>query len=650
MNASSDMARSTRQLLILGLWLGLVAAPLAGCGNDNDGDTDTAAGVDAGDGEDGSAGLDGSDGSADGDVENDLGTDTGGGGGKILLTSRSLRFDVDFLAVWGSGPNDVWWVGRKGTILHDNGKVLAPRDSGTDRDLYAVWGLGPNDVYFAGDRILLHWNGTKIVDKTPDDLGTVILRTLHAPSDGSTVLVAGDEGNIFRLHKGSFVRETTNSGLRLRSIRALSAGNVWAVGDAGQGLRLSGGTWQAFSMPSASDTIAALANSKAGRLFAVGLGGYIANTVEKTWEATLSNDPKSRDLLALWAIDDNAAFALGKDGALVELKGSKWGVRDIDGTYMKTKTFRGAWGQLGSDGEPYGYAVGDEGAGLRYDGASDKWNDYRAETATHLLAVRKLADGRMVAVGGGGLLLVAENVSAPFVDLGVNVTGVDLEDACDDGKGGLYAVGDGGVVVHVDASGKSKVETPDAASGLRLRGVAMVGGEPVAVGIGGGAFRPGAGGWSTETTGVQFDLHALAANGDGAIAVGAFGTVLRRDAAGAWTKENSGGTTPLHRIAGSSTGEAVAVGDNGLVLTRNAAGTWTKEFEQPGLFLFGVDRYADGRIVAVGWQGSLVVGNPGALQALDSGIPNVLRAVASDGGKAVAVGHKGGVYQIAEGL
>ncbi|MCB9740221.1 MAG: hypothetical protein H6747_13255 [Deltaproteobacteria bacterium] len=647
MTRSMDFSRS-HALRCLAL-CALLALPL-GCGSDGDGKADTSGGADAADTTAGlDAGLDASADSTEADSSSDVEQDTGGGG-KTLLTARSLRFDVDFLAVWGTASNDVWWVGRQGVILHDNGKVLAPRDSGTDRDLYAVWGTGKDDVYFAGDRVLLRWNGKKIIDLTPDDLGEVILRTIHVPADGSTVLVAGDEGNIFRLHKGAFVRETTNSGLRLRGLRALSAGSVWAVGDAGQGLRLSGGTWQAFSMPSASDTVFAIANSKAGRLFAVGTGGYIANTVDKTWQATLSNDPKSRDLYTVWARDDNAAFALGKDGALVELKGSKWGVRDIDGTYMKTRTFRGAWGANDSAGTAVGYAVGDEGAGLRYDGATDKWNDYRAETATHLLAVRKLADGRLVAVGGGGLLLTAKDATAPFVDLGVDVTGVDLEDACDDGDGGVVAVGDAGLVVHVDKSGTASISKPDAASGLKLRGVVRAGTTLIAVGTGGVVIRKGSAGWESENSGVQFDLHAITAVGDVAYAVGAFGTILRRDANGSWAKESSGGTTPLHRVVGFGEKEAVAVGDNGIILSRNAAGTWSKEFEQPGLFLFGVDRYADGRIIAVGWQGSLVVGKPGSFKALDSGIPNVLRAVATDGGKAVAVGHKGGVYQVGEGL
>jgi hypothetical protein len=634
-------------LFILSICL-LIAA---GCGTDpvenKDAVKSDGASVDGG-GDASVANDSGADGGDSGDSGGDSKADTTTGG--PVLTARSLRFNEDLLGVWGSSLSDVWWVGRKGTILHDNGAVLAPRGSGTNKDLHAVGGLGPNEVWFAGQGVVLRWNGKKILDRTPPDLGDAVLRSVVAPPDGSTLLIAGDGGLVYRLVKGLLVKETTGTALRIRALRAVSAGNIWAIGDAGQGLHLTGGTWGSFSMPGAADTLFALDAGPTGRLFAVGAAGFVAATEDKTWTASLSNDPKNRDLYALWALSDTSAFALGKDGALIEFKGKKWGVRDIDGTYMKTATFRAAWGMIDKAGAGAGYAVGDAGAGLRYDPLKNRWEDKRAETAAHVLSTRKLADGRIVAVGGSGLLLTAADISAPFVDLGVDVTGVDLEDACDDGNGGVWAVGDGGLVVHVAADGTTTIDKPQAASGLRLRGVTKIGETIVAVGVGGVAIAHKAGSWSSEATGVQFDLHAIAVDGATALAVGAFGTILRRGSDGTWQKENSGGSTPLHRVVVWNGGEAVAVGDNGLIISRNPAGTWTKSFEKPGLFLFGVDRYSDGRVIAVGWQGSLVIGNGGVYTVRESGVPNVLRAVATDGTQAVAVGHKGGIYQIAEGL
>ncbi len=584
------------------------------------------------------------------DVGDTVNADTGGGGG-ALLSARSLQFSESFRGVWGSSAQDVWWVGSGGRLLHDNGKTLVPRDSGTKKDLYAVWGRGPNDVVIAGEGTLLHWNGKKLFNKLPKGMENVVLRTIHSPADGSTLLVAGDDGIILRLVDGDFVQETTGSALQIHALRAINAGNVWAVGAKGQGLRLNGGSWTSFSMPGAAEALTGLDVTKSGKLMACGLDGFLATTEEKAWTATLSNDPKNRDLYGMWAIDDVTAFAIGKDGALVELGGAKWGLRDLDdATYMKTATFRAIFGFSGKDGTLQGFAVGDKGSGLRYDGASDKWFDKRAETSANLLSVRALADGRVIAVGGGGVLLQAADARAPLVDLHVDVTATDLYDVCDDGAGGLLAVGDGGVVVRLGKTGPAEVTTPAAASGLQLRGVAKVGNAIVAVGVGGVAMAWVGGTWKAENSGTQMDLESVTAVGDVALAVGAFGTVLRRGKDGVWAKESSGTSTPLHRVVGAANGEAAAVGDNGVILLRKADGTWSVGFEQPGLFLFGVERLADGRVVAVGWQGSLVVGKAGAFQVRTSGVNNVLRGVAVSGKLAVAVGHKGGVYDIAEGL
>jgi hypothetical protein len=62
--------------------------------------------------------------------------------------------------VWGSGPNDVWAVGSKGTIVHWDGSTWSPSPSGTTEQLFDVWGSGPNDVWVIGrNGTLLHWDG-----------------------------------------------------------------------------------------------------------------------------------------------------------------------------------------------------------------------------------------------------------------------------------------------------------------------------------------------------------------------------------------------------------------------------------------------------------------------------------------------------------
>ncbi|MCO4759950.1 MAG: hypothetical protein KC502_00470 [Myxococcales bacterium] len=562
------------------------------------------------------------------------------------LTARSLRFSEDMKGIWGSGADDIWWVGAEGRILHYNGHALAPRKSGTTKDLYSVWGRGPKDVWIVGDGIVLHYNGIKLLDRTPDGMSKTVFRSVHAPTDNSTVLIAGDDGIIFRVVKQTkLMKETTNSSLKIRSIRAVDAGTAWAVGDKGQALRLSGGSWSSVPLPKANADLHGLDVSAGGRVFTVGDGGYVAATESKLWKDGLTNDPKSRDLYGIWTMGDKEAWAVGKSGALVHHIGTKWNITDIDGTYMKTGTFRAVWGMPKSgDTAAYAFAVGDNGVGLRFDGDSQKWLDYRAETKAHLNQVTTLPDGRLVVAGNAGLLLEATTATADMVDLGAAVTGTHLRGVAPDGAKGFWAVGDGGVTVHVTDTGAQTVVVAEGAAGQRLSGVALAGKDVVAVGHGGIALRWDDGQWKEETTGVQFNLTAIAAHGDTAWAVGEFGTVVRRDKGGKWSKEATAESFNLHRVVAWDKG-AVAVGDNGLVLARKD-GKWTKVFESPGLFLYGVARRDNGTIIGVGWKGTLVVGADDDWKVVDSGLPNVLLDVATSGKDAVAIGHNGGVYQI----
>lgn len=636
-------------------WLvGVLMLTLAACGEDTSeadaGETADAAATDGDATVDGSSG--GGDASADG-VQGDSASGDTTSNGSNTLTVRSLHFTETLHAVWGSATDDVWWVGAKGRVLRYNGCTLAPRDAGTKADLFAVWGRSKSDVWIGGDGVVIQWDGKAFFDRTPSDLVKPIFRAAHAPTDGSTLLIAGKDGIVLRvLDDGKLKKESTNSGIDIHGIFAVSAGTVWAVGGSGQALRLSGGTWSETNMPKASGTVVAISGGKdkdkKTRLMAVGEGNYTAATADGTWEAGVTNDPKNRDLRGVWAVSGDEAWAVGPAGALIHLTpNNKWNVTDIDGTYMKTATFNAVWGIAAKDGQPaFAHAVGDAGAGLKF--TDGKWLDFRAETTAHVRSVAVLPDGQLVATGADGLLMLAKDAQAEFVDLGAEVTCAALNDAADDGAGGAWAVGEGGVAVHVHKAGGLDVMVPAAAAGKGLLGIANIGKtEVIAVGEFGTVVRWTGTAWEAEKPGVQHTLHGIGSDCGKAWAVGDYGTILRREG-GTWTKESTGvgAGTRLNSVVLWDCGKAVAVGDGGVVLERDAAGKWTSVKEEPGLFLYGVDRGADGRIVAVGWNGSLVVGKDGKYQTVASGVPNVLRDVAIGKDGIVAVGHKGGIYQV----
>ncbi len=639
-------------LVIATLAIVAMSFALPACSDDNDGDSKDDAGTTDGGGNDGGGTIDDGATTADGSATTGDGTvakDTGGNSGKDVLVPRSLRFKESIRAVWGSSASDVWWAGDKGRVLHFNGSILVPRRSGTDKNLHGVWGRAKDDVWFGGEGVILFYNGSKFFDRTPKGLIKPVFRAVHAPSDGSTLLIAGKDGVIYRvLDDNTLHKENTNSGVDVHGLFAASAGTIWGVGGSGQALKLSGGSWSETTMPKASGTITAISGAKLEgktRMFAVGQLGYVAATEDGKWKSSLSNDPKSRDLRGVWAVGGKEAWAIGKNGALIHLTGDKWNVQDIDGTYMKTASFNAVWGVVEDGKVKFAHAVGDDGAGLTFQ--KGKWLDFRAETAAHVLSVTALDDGRLVATGASGLLMVAKDATSEFIDLGAAVTGATLHDAAGDGAaGGFWAVGDKGVAVHVAKSGGIEVMTPAAAQGRALRGVVNAGKDGVfAVGDLGTIVVWKGTSWAAEKTTVQHTLRSVAATGGKVWAVGDFGTVLRRDG-GTWKKESTGELARFNRAIATQDGGIVAVGDNGVIVERDKAGNWAKRFEQPGLFLYGVAATPDGRIVAAGWKGTLVVGKAGKYSAVESKLPNVLRDIAATKTGIVAVGHKGGIYQV----
>jgi len=57
---------------------------------------------------------------------------------------------VDLHGVWGTAPGDAWIVGDSGTVLHWDGAMWHPSDSGTSNALLAIWGSGTNDLWAVG--------------------------------------------------------------------------------------------------------------------------------------------------------------------------------------------------------------------------------------------------------------------------------------------------------------------------------------------------------------------------------------------------------------------------------------------------------------------------------------------------------------------
>ncbi|MBK8643509.1 MAG: hypothetical protein IPN15_15225 [Saprospiraceae bacterium] len=60
--------------------------------------------------------------------------------------------------MWGLNKDNVWAVGRSGTILKYDGNSWIPQASGTTKNLASIWGADINNIWVAGATIL-NYNG-----------------------------------------------------------------------------------------------------------------------------------------------------------------------------------------------------------------------------------------------------------------------------------------------------------------------------------------------------------------------------------------------------------------------------------------------------------------------------------------------------------
>jgi len=206
-------------------------------------------------------------------------------------------------AVWGAGPDDVFAVGRNGTILHHDGLRWTVQSSPTTVDLHAVWGTAPDDVYASGDAFtLLHYDGASWSTLRAGAIGGTSgdFTGLYALAPGD-VLASGPTG-IYR-YDGSLAQVSTNAA---SSVWGTDATHVWA---AGSGISaFDGVSWAATSI---TDPVVALSGTSATDVYAVGPTSYHFDG--STWSPAPFGDGPLTDVCAS---PDLGVFVAGPQGTL----------------------------------------------------------------------------------------------------------------------------------------------------------------------------------------------------------------------------------------------------------------------------------------------------------------------------------------------
>jgi hypothetical protein len=352
------------------------------------------------------------------------------------------------------------------------------------------------------------------------------------------------------------VRDLTDVG-HVRAMWVAPGGTIWAVGDAGLVLRSDGGDFLPAPMPPAAVDLHGVSGAGAA-VFVVGAGGTAWRLDASGW--TDLAPPTEVDLMAVDAIAEDDVFVVGREGTILNLKGDAWHLQPTGITSDLYGVSASAVGGV--------HVVGAFGGLLQRQ--STTWvRSQIAGAGVTLRAIWRAPDGRMVAVGSAGTVvlydglswkqqLTTETASPPRTLFAV--TGLDAED--------IVAVGDAGAVVQYDA-GKWRMATVagpfNALADLRAVAAAASSDGSVRVVAGGldsaAIARTEGGEWVDRVLGVTADLHGVDVQSDGtAVAVGEAGLVLT-------VREGRIGTRPSGTDADlNAVSRRYAVGDLGTLL------------------------------------------------------------------------------------
>lgn len=156
--------------------------------------------------------------------------------------------------VYGFGPNDLYFVGNEGLVLHYDGSTFTQQTTPTDQNLWGVWGSGPNDVYAVGGNgreenqaTILHYDGTawtKTATPTHDRPAVYAYFKVWGTS-ADNVIVVGMQGSIASLTPNGFVEVESGTAEDLVSLWGTGPDNIVAVGgrNNGQTVVWDGTTW-----------------------------------------------------------------------------------------------------------------------------------------------------------------------------------------------------------------------------------------------------------------------------------------------------------------------------------------------------------------------------------------------------------------------
>ncbi|HEX5746464.1 MAG TPA: hypothetical protein VFZ09_09480 [Archangium sp.] len=294
-------------------------------------------------------------------------------------------------AVWAHPTGGVWMAGQAGTVLHQ-----APQgqwtwqSTPTSQTLRGIWGASPADLWAVGDAgTLLHFDGSAWT-AVPAPGDAVDLLSVEGASSHE-VWAAGKSGRLLRWNGSAWALVPSGTSANLRGVSVLSADDVWVgVEDAGL-LRCTPTGCAAQAVPSevaATTTPVGMWERNSGRWVTFGAQPESYFWKDGAWSEERIPPPPSSGISTysgLWVGGANDAWVFVyqtwapsmASKQILHWDGSTWTTLEEPRTDTSTRRTSSLWNvhTTGGSGPSDLWAVGDEGAILRWDGSA--WRDQR---------------------------------------------------------------------------------------------------------------------------------------------------------------------------------------------------------------------------------------------------------------------------------
>lgn len=342
------MARSP----ILGPVFVLAGGVLAACGGSNDGEpagavggsSSSTGGTTSGGGT--ASGGDGVGGAASGGQPSGTGgTLTGGPLPPELTWTNQLSLTI-VEGIWGSGPNDIYAIGRNGNLWHSTGDgTWTPQSTPTGAHLTGIWGSGPNNIYVSvNSNVILRSSGDG--EWQNDDVfdAGVTLSSVWG-LDAEHVYATGN-GVRRRLPMGGW--EAPQPVSNARGIWGSSPTDLYVITAGVSNLiyhSTGDGSWQPQNAPQASGADS-IWGASAEQIYVATGNSILSSVGDGTWVAQLAVGAGQ----AVWGAGPDAVYACSGEGLFYRSNGEgAWSDgQEIDQTATALSCFS-IWGTGADD-------------------------------------------------------------------------------------------------------------------------------------------------------------------------------------------------------------------------------------------------------------------------------------------------------------